>query len=680
MTDLLSAFGLAVFAISFPVVRLLVGAPEFFIAHQVSRGATLGFFVVVVVVIPAGLGLLAALRGRVGGPLRSLVLAVLALLAAANLLQPISGVSPLFLGAVVGLAVWLVLAERRLEAVRTTCASLSVLALLLLVWAVGPSRVGTYLRSSEAVALEQELTDPVDAPVVVLVLDEVSLVHLLDDELAINRDRFPNLAALADTSHWFRAASSVSPQTSASVPALLSGITPDLAKVPVSSSYPSNLFLQLGRSHDVHAYEPITSLCPQTVCGADAAERAADVDPVGEVGDDGGGSSWRAVVDDVVLVYRHAVSSDAMRSSLPSISQGWAGFGRAEANVGLAEADERDAVDASGYGTFPAQARVLRELLEEDVAADRPPLWVAHLIAPHMPWIALPDGSTYVAPDPEGLAAQGGTLTWDADESARRAGYQRYLFQVGALDREIGALRAALVERGLWDDAVVVVTADHGVQFEPGGSRAVQPGGVEVTSVPFFLKEPGQTEGTVDDRAVLTTDLVPTLLGRLGIRSPSTFDGSDVFAETIPDQRVDGFVVAAGAATTPDQSLDALRAAVVRRAAWVPIDGGWDPVHQIGVDRQLVGTALDELGPLGPAMGTWSRQADEVGPLVSAEVDAPAAVTALLVCDGVIAAATPSVDGWISLFASPDRCLDPEAGEVWFLDAAGVAHPARRLP
>lgn len=677
-TQLLATFGLAVFAISFPLVRILVDAPEFFIAHEVSPRGTVLFFVALVLGVPAALALAASLPGRVGRAMRTVVVAGLALGGAAAILQPMSGISGPFVLAVIISAIWFTVAERRHPAVRTTCASLSVLALLLLAWAVGPSRVGSYVRSSEAVAVEQAVSEPLDAPVVVIVLDEVSLVHLLDDELGINAERFPHLAALADTSHWFRAASSVSPQTSASVPALLSGIEPDLAKVPVSSAYPTNLFLQLGRSYDVGAYEPITSLCPRTVCDGDAGDPPGEAAPHTPASSPSSGV--RAVIDDVVLVYRHAVGSEAMRASLPSISQGWAGFGAATANVGLAEADGRDSVEAEGYGTFPAQARVLHELIDHAEPGDPPPLRVAHLIAPHMPWVAMPDGATYDAGDPAGLSAQGGTLTWSDDEAARREGYQRYQFQLGALDRELGELRARLTERGMWDDALVVVTADHGVQFDAGGSRAVGAGGVEVTSVPFFLKEPGQTEGTVDDRAVLTIDLVPTLLGRLGIRSPSTFDGLDVFAARVPAERSDAFIVGAGSAITPDQTLDALRAAVERRSRWLDPSTGWDAVHQIGVERPMVGAGLDALGAPGPEAGTWRRAADEVGALVTAELDVPGAATAALVCAGTVAAAAPVAVTTVRLYAAAHHCPDPETAEIWTLDATGVPHPARRLP
>jgi len=701
----LALFGLACLAISFPLVRVLVDAPEFFIAHGLGRGATIWFFALVVLVVPllaAGIGFL---PGRIGHGASTVALGLLLVLAAAGVLQPISGSSSLFILAVLAVTVGLLLADARTPAVRSTCAYLSVLALVLPLWVIGPSRTGTYIRSPEADLVE--VAEPAgaepDVPVVVIVFDEMPMVDLLTRDLAINRERFPNLAALADTSHWFRTASSVSPQTSSSVPALLSGVEPDLDKVPVASQYPTNIFLQLGRSYEATAYEPITALCPTSVCeaaggagedgagtagegeaeagedGSAKAEDADDADDAGEADDAGTGSGLRAALSDAVLVYRHAIGSDDMRDELPSISQGWAGFAEADdTGADLVDPDDPAAHGGAGYGTFRAQAAELADLIATEPTGDRPQLKVAHLIAPHMPWIAMPDGTVYTAGDPPGLTAQGGTLTWGSDEAERRAGHQRLLFQVGALDQQIGLLRAAMTEQGTWDDALVVITADHGVQFEPGGARAVGVGGVEVTNVPLFVKEPGQTEGVVDDRPALTIDLLPTVLGRLGIRSPSTFSGLDLFADDVPEQRDDAFLIGPGDRITPGQSLDALRAAVEHRSTWVDPDAGWDPVYQVGVDQPLVGRPVAELGEPVAGDPTWSRAGGESGRLVTVEslhADAPPA-TLLYVCGGTVAAAAPTSP----LYASHERCPDPDSGELWYLDGAGAPHRTRRSP
>src|SRR5690606_41700445 len=80
------------------------------------------------------------------------------------------------------------------------------------------------------------------------------------------------------------------------------------------------------------------------------------------------------------------------------------------------------------------------------------------------------------------------------------------------------------VERtGRYDDALIILTADHGVALTPGppdgswvaGQRDLgrdNLGAEEVAWVPLFIKEPGQTEGVVAERNWQHVDLLPTVV------------------------------------------------------------------------------------------------------------------------------------------------------------------------
>jgi hypothetical protein len=74
---------------------------------------------------------------------------------------------------------------------------------------------------------------------------------------------------------------------------------------------------------------------------------------------------------------------------------------------------------------------------------------------------------------------------------------------------------------------VIVVTADHGASFVTGQPRRpvnAANAGV-IAPVPFFVKEPGQRTGHVDDRAVRTIDVLPTIAKSAGVRLPWQPDG-----------------------------------------------------------------------------------------------------------------------------------------------------------
>ena len=88
------------------------------------------------------------------------------------------------------------------------------------------------------------------------------------------------------------------------------------------------------------------------------------------------------------------------------------------------------------------------------------------------------------------------------------------MLQVQYVDRLVGRLLDALRARGLYDDAVVVVTADHGASFVTGQPRrpANRANVGVIAPVPFFVKLPRPARAArVDDRAVRTIDVLPTI-------------------------------------------------------------------------------------------------------------------------------------------------------------------------
>lgn len=83
---------------------------------------------------------------------------------------------------------------------------------------------------------------------------------------------------------------------------------------------------------------------------------------------------------------------------------------------------------------------------------------------------------------------------------------------------ELGRLLRGLDAAGLFDDALVVLTADHGEElFERGGFDHAYNLNAEVLHVPLWLKRPGQRVPQRLDEPVSLIDLLPTLLGLLGL-------------------------------------------------------------------------------------------------------------------------------------------------------------------
>jgi hypothetical protein len=101
------------------------------------------------------------------------------------------------------------------------------------------------------------------------VFDEFPEASLLNRQGGIDANLFPNFAAMASTSTWYRNATTVAPFTGAAVPSILTGrYKAGNSDVQVAANAPHSLFTLLGGSYDVNAHESVTRLCPAAVCAA----------------------------------------------------------------------------------------------------------------------------------------------------------------------------------------------------------------------------------------------------------------------------------------------------------------------------------------------------------------------------------------------------------------------------
>ncbi|MFT5687754.1 MAG: choline-sulfatase, partial [Planctomycetota bacterium] len=106
------------------------------------------------------------------------------------------------------------------------------------------------------------------------------------------------------------------------------------------------------------------------------------------------------------------------------------------------------------------------------------------------------------------------------------------------VDDELGKLLAHLEESGLAENTIIVVTSDHGKEL---GERGLIVHGTtlysELTGVPLIMRVPGQEPLVIDEPAMLI-DLVPTLLGALGLESDPRMQGIDLMGPSLPEDRV----------------------------------------------------------------------------------------------------------------------------------------------
>ena len=109
-----------------------------------------------------------------------------------------------------------------------------------------------------------------------------------------------------------------------------------------------------------------------------------------------------------------------------------------------------------------------------------------------------------------------------------------YDSEIALTDRAIGRLIDFLVQNDLYDDALVIVTGDHGEEFlDHAALDHAKTLYDELMNVPLLVKLPGRSAAVVD-RPVALMDILPTLTEWLGIDTPEGARGMSLLAESGP--------------------------------------------------------------------------------------------------------------------------------------------------
>lgn len=106
-----------------------------------------------------------------------------------------------------------------------------------------------------------------------------------------------------------------------------------------------------------------------------------------------------------------------------------------------------------------------------------------------------------------------------------------YNDEIMLLDRALGGLFDGLKEQGLYDNTVILLTADHGEEFlDHGGWWHGNTLYDEQIKIPFVVKLPNSEHGgTRDGNLVQSVDIAPTLIHLAGAEAPKAMQGAPLF-------------------------------------------------------------------------------------------------------------------------------------------------------
>ena len=200
----------------------------------------------------------------------------------------------------------------------------------------------------------------------------------------------------------------------------------------------------------------------------------------------------------------------------------------------------------TGRGRHPQRrdphrlSRVAIEAMRR-VARTQPVFMLLHYVPPHEPYDPRPEFDVFGDPTYEGPVYPG-VLFRDV-----RAGRQTlspadveemvalYDGNLRMADDAVQEMFDALRDEQRWDNSIVLITADHGEAFFEHGKQGHNSTLYdEMLHIPFILRLPGgQVDGGVDtDRLVILSDVVPTVLGQVGLEPTPEVGGIDVLRPT----------------------------------------------------------------------------------------------------------------------------------------------------
>jgi len=188
--------------------------------------------------------------------------------------------------------------------------------------------------------------------------------------------------------------------------------------------------------------------------------------------------------------------------------------------------DEKSSLGHSGISSPAVTSKAVSFVQQKH---ERPFFLFAHYFDPHFHYILHKQYDYY--PSYNGIVRSGHPIgdIWRrrSDLTADDIKYLVALYdsEISFTDEHIGMLLNEVKKRDLYDDSIIIITADHGEEFmERGWIGHTITLNQELIRVPLIMKFPG-CEPKVVDSAVGLIDIIPTLSSYLGFETDDNLEG-----------------------------------------------------------------------------------------------------------------------------------------------------------
>jgi Sulfatase len=349
------------------------------------------------------------------------------------------------------------------------------------------------------------LKNPLHGPVILVVLDELPAASVLETPETLDKKWLPNLSRFSEHATFYPNTLSHSGATVQSLPTIVSGMMPPLAsdtkqclhRPPVLSLLPQHLYQTFEPSR-IRVHERHTRLCPNAEC-----ENALYHTNPNGLTEMLSKLFWQE--------YFPALTTPQFLSLVKP---------QPEPDFSLPLwTHDRIAIPPKAT----PMAKDIQFIEELDLEKHPIDLLVYHPLLPHNPFIMTGSGKWYF----NGSTLQSVGLRFCNAETIEtclpkplaQTAYQRHLFQLRATDRLLGQLFDKLKAAKQYDNALIIVTSDHGIDFQDKYPvRDANPESLRaIASVPLWLKLPKQTQGQVNRNIRHLSDITPTIWKALGV-------------------------------------------------------------------------------------------------------------------------------------------------------------------
>ncbi len=261
-----------------------------------------------------------------------------------------------------------------------------------------------------------------------------------------------------------------------------------------------------------------------------------------------------------------------------------------------------------GYDSYqvldqPEASDIIDRAIEElHRGRGQPQFLFAHLWDAHWPYMPAPEDLKRLGGRPRDISSlhefiREGTPT--NDEREREEIVRLYDAEIAFADRELGRFFREMKTLGLWENALLVITSDHGEAFrEHGHWQHSQTLYDELTRVPLIVKWPGQAEPGRESAPVSLVDLFVTFAEAAGIEVPAG-----------PADGASGALARRSLTAAPDEGRT-----VLSEVSWRSPSGSFMKVSLRDRSRKYIATLS---GPPGDDLGVAQIENEELYHLVN---------------------------------------------------------------